>query len=116
MNLSDPSGNTDSNKPRVKLSYDPLNQTNMKRQVAGALMISFQVKINLFTKKFILSFILFHYIYLEAKKKKPLILKNSINPFEIYKIIGCWEVKDTWRHQCYWGPTGCNDEPPDGQV
>ncbi|KHN83254.1 hypothetical protein Tcan_11109, partial [Toxocara canis] len=24
-------------------------------------------------------------------------------------------VRDTWRRQCYWGPTGCKDESPDGQ-
>ncbi|MCP9260736.1 Acetylcholine receptor-like protein cup-4, partial [Dirofilaria immitis] len=62
VNLSDPSGNTGLNKPTIKLSYDPLDNTNTKRYVAG-----------------------------------------------------CWEVKDTWRRQCYWGPTGCKDEPPDSQ-
>ncbi|MCP9257125.1 Acetylcholine receptor-like protein cup-4, partial [Dirofilaria immitis] len=63
VNLSDPSGNTGLNKPTIKLSYDPLDNTNTKRYVAG-----------------------------------------------------CWEVKDTWRRQCYWGPTGCKDEPPDSQL
>ncbi|VIO99286.1 conserved hypothetical protein [Brugia malayi] len=62
VNLSDPSGNASLNKPAIKLSYDPLDNTSMKRHVAG-----------------------------------------------------CWEVKDTWRRQCYWGPTGCRDESPDSQ-
>ncbi|VDN03558.1 unnamed protein product [Thelazia callipaeda] len=61
INLSDPAGNNQLNKPAVKLSYDPLDNTNPKRFVAG------------------------------------------------------WEVKDTWRRQCYWGPTGCKDEPPESQ-
>ncbi|VDK54553.1 unnamed protein product [Anisakis simplex] len=61
VNLSDPSGNTPWNKPAVKLSYDPLSNTNPKKHAAG------------------------------------------------------WEVRDTWRRQCYWGPAGCKDEPPEGQ-
>uniref|UniRef100_A0A1I7V8I1 Neur_chan_LBD domain-containing protein n=1 Tax=Loa loa TaxID=7209 RepID=A0A1I7V8I1_LOALO len=65
VNLSDPSGNVDSNKPAIKLSYDPLDNANTKRQT-----------------------ILF------------------------FRLL---EVKDTWRRQCYWGPAGCNDEPPDSQ-
>uniref|UniRef100_A0A915AHI6 Neurotransmitter-gated ion-channel ligand-binding domain-containing protein n=1 Tax=Parascaris univalens TaxID=6257 RepID=A0A915AHI6_PARUN len=61
VNLSDPSGNAPWNKPAVKLSYDPLNNNEAKKHVAG------------------------------------------------------WEVRDTWRRQCYWGPNGCKDESPDGQ-
>lgn len=35
VNLSDPSGNAGLNKPAIKLSYDPLDNTNSKRHVAG---------------------------------------------------------------------------------
>ncbi|EPB72985.1 hypothetical protein ANCCEY_07942 [Ancylostoma ceylanicum] len=27
-----------------------------------------------------------------------------------------WEVMDTWRRHCYWGPSGCKEELPDGQI
>lgn len=35
VNLSDPSGNAPWNKPAVKLSYDPLNNNEAKKHVAG---------------------------------------------------------------------------------
>ncbi|WKY10211.1 hypothetical protein Q1695_002506 [Nippostrongylus brasiliensis] len=31
------------------------------------------------------------------------------------QIFG-WEVLDTWRRHCYWGPSGCKEELPEGQI
>uniref|UniRef100_A0A0K0CWC3 Neur_chan_LBD domain-containing protein n=1 Tax=Angiostrongylus cantonensis TaxID=6313 RepID=A0A0K0CWC3_ANGCA len=71
VNLSDPQGNTQWNKPTIRLNYDPIRQDEKKHVAEQGTTIN----------------------------------KRSLG----------WEVKDTWRRHCYWGPSGCKDELPEGQ-
>ncbi|PAV85880.1 hypothetical protein WR25_09131 [Diploscapter pachys] len=72
VNLSDPAGEKEYNKPTIKLSYDPAERD------IGA----------------------------DGSTSEPPTTK---------KHVSGWEVTESWRKHCYWGPSGCTPEMPDGQ-
>uniref|UniRef100_A0AC34QFF8 Neurotransmitter-gated ion-channel ligand-binding domain-containing protein n=1 Tax=Panagrolaimus sp. JU765 TaxID=591449 RepID=A0AC34QFF8_9BILA len=48
---------------------------------------------------------------------KP-VIRLSFDPAEDgpKKHVAGWEVQDTWRKHCYWGPSGCSTELPNGPL
>ncbi|KJH46782.1 hypothetical protein DICVIV_07157 [Dictyocaulus viviparus] len=109
VNLSDPQGNTPWNKPTIRLNYDPIRQDE-KKHVAGYRSTGFPKLPPLQNPEEYVSKAKDGWVSCPHRRYLQSGRRDSNGTFS------GWEVMDTWRRHCYWGPNGCKDELPEGQV